>query len=502
MPYNYPDQVPDYIKNLPEGAQKIFIEVFNNTVKESGKTEDDARQAGWGAVKTKYVKNESSGKWELKLNETFRYITNIVLAEGGNVSEVQLLRTGTFHHKLYGIFTLTDNDLKRMAENFGTVRPKAPTEMVVDYDHFSVLPGGGELQGKAAGWFKSVRHELGKFYATIAWTEPAANLIRNGEFRFMSPEFNLNWQNKETGQRVGPTLLSGALTNRPFLEGMEPVVLSERLASMMFNEDITLAEWDTQYINDLPDSAFALIKDGGTKDDQDKTVPRTLRYLPFKNASGETDLPHLRNALARLEQTDLPSEDKSKARAKLVSAAKEAGVGDYEESSENQIHKEDSLDDKAIRTLLKLGDGDDITAALTSLMSKAATVDTNTAKLTETTTKLATEKDRADKADLKLKEADAAKAVDEALKQRKITPKMKDWATTMYLKDPDEFKKYVAVAEPIGPDLTILGHETNPPPAGDIQLTETDKQVAKNLGVSEDKFLAEKKRIATAAAPK
>jgi hypothetical protein len=72
----------------------------------------------------------------------------------------------------------------------------------------------------------------------------------------------------------------------------------------------------------------------------------------------------------------------------------------------------------------------------------------------------------------------------------------------MYLKDPEEFKKYVAVAEAIGPDLNVLGHDNALPAGGDIQLSETDKQVAKNLGVPEDKFLAEKKRLAALAVKK
>jgi HK97 family phage prohead protease len=62
-----------------------------------------------------------------------------------------------------------------------------------------------------------------------------------------------------------------------------------------------VAEWDTAYINALPDSAFACIDGGGTKEDG-KTVPRSLRHYPHHNASGALDLPHLRNALSRVAQ--------------------------------------------------------------------------------------------------------------------------------------------------------------------------------------------------------
>jgi hypothetical protein len=93
--------------------------------------------------------------------------------------------------------------------------------------------------------------------------------------------------------------------------------------------------WTTAEINDLPDSSFAVISAGGKKDDDGKTVPRNLRHLPYKDASGKVDLPHLRNALARMNQIDASPEEKARARAKLLAAAKEAGVGAAAEKSDD-----------------------------------------------------------------------------------------------------------------------------------------------------------------------
>jgi len=86
------------------------------------------------------------------------------------------------------------------------------------------------------------------------------------------------------------------------------------------------AEWDTEYINNLPDSAFAYIAPGGEKDEQGKTVPRTLRNLPYKNAQGNLDADHVRNALARLDQTDISAEGKAEAKKNLCAAAKELNI--------------------------------------------------------------------------------------------------------------------------------------------------------------------------------
>jgi len=73
------------------------------------------------------------------------------------------------------------------------------------------------------------------------------------------------------------------------------------------------AEWSTTYINDLPDSAFLYIAPGGEKDSEGRTAPRSLRHFPVRGASGEVDPPHLRNALARIPQSNVPAAAKQRA---------------------------------------------------------------------------------------------------------------------------------------------------------------------------------------------
>lgn len=96
-------------------------------------------------------------------------------------------------------------------------------------------------------------------------------------------------------------------------------------------KDVAKAVWSPSYISSLPDSAFAYIEPGGHKEDG-RTVPRSLRHLPYKSAQGDIDLPHLRNALARLPQTDLSDAAKAQARKKLEAAAKQAKIGEYREA--------------------------------------------------------------------------------------------------------------------------------------------------------------------------
>lgn len=77
------------------------------------------------------------------------------------------------------------------------------------------------------------------------------------------------------------------------------------------------AVWTTKFENDLPDSSFAVIEKGGKKVDG-KTEPRTYRHLPYKDASGKVDVPHLRNALARMNQIVATSPEDSTERIRKV----------------------------------------------------------------------------------------------------------------------------------------------------------------------------------------
>jgi site-specific DNA-adenine methylase len=71
-------------------------------------------------------------------------------------------------------------------------------------------------------------------------------------------------------------------------------------------EKLAKAQWSRAFINDLPDDAFLYIGPGGRKDDDGKSVPRSLRQFPYRDRSGDVDVPHLRNAIARIPQSTAP----------------------------------------------------------------------------------------------------------------------------------------------------------------------------------------------------
>ena len=76
MPYKSISDLPKNVKHvLPKHAQEIFKEAYNSAWDEydqpeerrgDSSREETAMKIAWSAVKKKYEKNESSGKWESK----------------------------------------------------------------------------------------------------------------------------------------------------------------------------------------------------------------------------------------------------------------------------------------------------------------------------------------------------------------------------------------------------------------------------------------------------
>lgn len=121
------------------------------------------------------------------------------------------------------------------------------------------------------------------------------------------------------------------------------------MAKTNTNEDLEKAVWTTAYENSLPDSSFAYVEPGD-KDSEGKTTPRSKRHLPYKDANGKVDPAHVRNALARLNQTDIPAAAKASAKRKLLAAAKQVGIdaekaeGGEQENMSKKNDKEDVVE--------------------------------------------------------------------------------------------------------------------------------------------------------------
>lgn len=94
--------------------------------------------------------------------------------------------------------------------------------------------------------------------------------------------------------------------NKLYIVNGRVVTLGKLLEAWLEKQEEAKAVWTTRYMNDLPDSCFLYVESGGKKDSEGKTVPRGLRHFPYKDINGKIDLPHVRNAIARIPQSNAP----------------------------------------------------------------------------------------------------------------------------------------------------------------------------------------------------
>ena len=137
-------------------------------------------------------------------------------------SRIQIAKVGNFKHRRYGNFRITLDTFRSFIANFDAGIPTA--EIAIDPDHASEVEG----DTRAVGWYKRL-HIIGDgLFADVEWTWRGAYMIREGEYKYFSPSWNLNHQSDD-GAKHGPTILGGGLTNRPFFERMATVSLSRAL---------------------------------------------------------------------------------------------------------------------------------------------------------------------------------------------------------------------------------------------------------------------------------
>jgi phage I-like protein len=115
-----------------------------------------------------------------------------------------------------GSFELKREDLQTMVTNFTNAEAH---EIVVDYEHATLYGNKAE----AAGWLKELRVEGDALEAKIEWLDDAKELIKSKKYKYLSPVINPNTIDQVSGDNIGWSLHSVALTNKPFFEELDEV---------------------------------------------------------------------------------------------------------------------------------------------------------------------------------------------------------------------------------------------------------------------------------------
>jgi len=96
-------------------------------------------------------------------------------------------------------------------------------------------------------------------------------------------------------------------TNRGVIKGVNDLKHKVELATNLLQEISEReysAKWDTRYINNLPNASFAVVEKGYSegKDKRARHLPHHDSSVTSATENSSVDLPHYRNALARVNQ--------------------------------------------------------------------------------------------------------------------------------------------------------------------------------------------------------
>lgn len=368
----------------------------------------------------------------------------------------QLAKSGTFFSPVYGKVTISEDDLRKMMRNFREVTPKAPTQLPIDYDHKSDNPemhGAGDA--KAAGWVEDLELREGdtELWCLPKWTRPAAKMIAAGEYRFVSPYFLTNYLDKSSGKKVGPTLKAVAITNRPFLEGMQeipaPAIAASETAQRAFASDkrVAVPLRRTASVKAVAHRRIRMADEGvdeGAEEMDDQGGPSLT--CPHCGAAVSNDGSHNKKMLDDPEAEGAPGGDKNTITVKVVPG--DAG-GEKPPTKGAPPAKKDPKDAKVepkdLKTDNKETDMPD-EKELSELKAKLAAQDETIRQLTEKNS--ATEKSLSEiQKGEKKKVADSL--ITRALSEGKITAALvgeadkPGWARAFADRDPEGFGKWL-----------------------------------------------------------
>ena len=75
-----------------------------------------------------------------------------------------------------------------------------------------------------------IKERIDELKALVEFTPWGLELVEGKGFKYFSPEYRDSYIDKETGKEYKNVLYGGALTNRPFLTNLAPVILSEDIS--------------------------------------------------------------------------------------------------------------------------------------------------------------------------------------------------------------------------------------------------------------------------------
>ncbi len=127
-----------------------------------------------------------------------------------------LLPVGEFYDKRYGRVSITPAKVQEMADNFGKC---TAYDVPVKLGHSD----GAKSPGKIIG----VQAKSDGLEVTMLVDAETAQAINDKQYRYMSAEYDEDYHDKKTGEKVGAVLLGAALVNQPAHPYVAPLKLAD-----------------------------------------------------------------------------------------------------------------------------------------------------------------------------------------------------------------------------------------------------------------------------------
>ena len=201
---------------------------------------------------------------------------------------IELANVVNGFHANFGEVSISSKDLISFKNNFDN--QVVGVDLMIDFDHET---------REAAGWIKEVflSDDGDTLLGLIKWTPKGVVSLTGKEFRYLSPEFTLNWVHPHTGVAHGPTLLGAGLVNRPFLKMDAIVELNKgKTKGVPQMETVTLADHNKKVITMQEQVNEITLSEA--------TAIKSLKTIQEKNVSLSEENKTLKNAAEKKEKED------------------------------------------------------------------------------------------------------------------------------------------------------------------------------------------------------
>jgi phage I-like protein len=185
------------------------------------------------------------------------------------------------------------------------------TDVLVDYEHQSLLTKDNGQPAPASGWLKNLEwrdgpdDEAGLWATDVTWTARAKAAIEANEYRYLSPVFAYDAQGRVL------RLDSVALTNNPALDVLDPLTQRAALSRMQFDFQPAL-EGETM----TPEQIAALTQERDTAKTSLAALTTQVATLTTERDTAATQL-----AALKAEADKAKAETDKAAHATLLTAA-------------------------------------------------------------------------------------------------------------------------------------------------------------------------------------